>query len=494
MKSLKINALASIIVRVLNIICPLITGPYILRILAKENLAIFDSANSIASFFVPLATLGIYTYGMRSVSKVRNKKNERNVVFSELFYISIFSTFFTALIYYIYIFNFIKYTSNIQFYIYIILGFQIISQFLYIEWVNEALENYTFILYKTIFLRLFMITMIFSYIKKVDDIIPYTLIMVFSEILNLLISFVWIKKDIKLVKVNIKKTLKLLIPLFTMVLLSNINMLYTYLDRLFLTKSPVSTNISDYVVGFNIVMLIISVISGAISVNIPRLSFYLGEKDYNSYNDLLNKGSRIFLFFTIPISFGLMIIGTETTLIYGGNKFLTAGIVTSIFAIRSIIWTLDNILGIQIIFIKGYEKNLTIFITIGGIINLILNYILYKLNLFLPQYFVITTIIAETIVVITYIIFITKNNIASLKSIFKYTFKYTLVASSFIIISIILNCIFPYEKIFSLKLIFMTFVKIIICSLTYIFILYLQKDTIINLVLVFIKTKIKKPL
>ena len=48
MKSLKINALASIIVRVLNIICPLITGPYILRILAKENLAIFDSANSLS--------------------------------------------------------------------------------------------------------------------------------------------------------------------------------------------------------------------------------------------------------------------------------------------------------------------------------------------------------------------------------------------------------------------------------------------------------------
>lgn len=279
-----------------------------------------------------------------------------------------------------------------------------------------------------------------------------------------------------------------------MVLLSNINMLYTYLDKLFLTKSPISTNISDYVVGFNIVMLIISVISGAISVNIPRLSFYLGEKDYNSYNDLLNKGSRIFLFFTIPISFGLMIIGTETTLIYGGNKFLTAGIVTSIFAIRSIIWTLDNILGIQIIFIKGYEKSLTIFITIGGIINLILNYVLYKLNLFLPQYFVITTIIAETIVVITYIIFITKNNIASLKTIFKYTFKYTLVASSFIIISIILNYIFPYEKIFSLKLIFMTFIKIIICSLTYILILYLQKDVIIDQVLSFIKTKIKKPL
>lgn len=81
MKSIKINAISVLIVRILNIAFPLITGPYIARVLSKENLAHFDSVNTIVQLFIPLATFGIYTYGIRTISKVKNNKSKINVLF-----------------------------------------------------------------------------------------------------------------------------------------------------------------------------------------------------------------------------------------------------------------------------------------------------------------------------------------------------------------------------------------------------------------------------
>lgn len=491
MKNLKINALAAITVKILNILFPLITGPYIARTLSKENISLFDSSNTITQLFIPFATFGIYSYGIRAISKVKNNITKRNELFSELFYLSIISTLITSLVYYAYVTNFIDYKNNIHIYVYLILGLQIICQFLYIEWVNEAFENYTFILYKTIVVRITTFILTFTLIKDADDVLPYVSIMTLAEILNMLISFIWIKKEVKFVKIKIRNLLKLIAPLFTMLLLANINMLYVFLDRMFLIKTPISTNISDYVISSNIVMLIIGVISGGINVNIPRLSYYLGENNFEEYENLLNKGSRIFLFFVMPISFGLIILGTEATLIYGGEKFLSAGIVTSLFAVRSIIWVLDNILGFQILFIQGYEKQLTFFIAIGGITNLILNSLIFYNHLFSTEYYILTTIIAEGLVVLLYINFIIKKNLIKLKPFCRNVINYSLVASSFFIVSFFINKIIPYGYTIDKVAIIAIITKIIACALTYFTILYITKDDILNYFLNYIKKLLK---
>ncbi|QWQ39044.1 oligosaccharide flippase family protein [Gemella sp. zg-570] len=492
MKNLKINALASVTVRVLNILSPLITGPYIARTLSKENISLFDASNTIAQLFIPFATFGIYTYGVRAISKVKNNIKKRNELFSELFFLSVISTLITSLIYYTYVTNFLDYKNNIQIYVYSILGLQILCQFLYIEWINEAFENYTFILYKTIVVRLTIFTLTFTLIKDADDVLPYVSIMTLAEILNMLISFIWIKKEVKFVKIKIKNLLKLLSPLFTILLLSNLNMLYIYLDRIFLTNSPVSTNISDYVVSYNIVMLITGVISGAISVNIPRLSYYWGENKIEDYTNLINKGSQFFLFLITPISFGLMILGTEATLIYGGDKFLSAGIVTSIFAIRALILALDNIIGIQILFVQGYEKKLALYIAIGGLSNLALNSLLFYNNLFSPEYYIMTTIVAEIIVVILYVQFIIRKNIMNLKNLLQNFLKYTIISSTFFVVSLIVEKFIPHSIIINKITILSIAIKIISCGLIYFLILYISKDKMLYDTIYFIKGKIKR--
>ena len=96
------------------------------------------------------------------------------------------------------------------------------------------------------------------------------------------------KREVSFVKIGLVKSVKAFKPLLTMLLLANANMLYTLLDRMFITKGPDENYISYYTIASSIVMLIASVLSGASNVSIPRLGYYLGKKDYESYKNLKN--------------------------------------------------------------------------------------------------------------------------------------------------------------------------------------------------------------
>ena len=93
------------------------------------------------------------------------------------------------------------------------MGIQLIAQIFSIEWVNEALENYSFLFYKTAFIRILMLVSIFLFVKNEHDIVVYTLVMSLSTLINYLISYFWIKRDIKLVKIHLSDFKPLFLPL-----------------------------------------------------------------------------------------------------------------------------------------------------------------------------------------------------------------------------------------------------------------------------------------
>ena len=490
MKNIKINALASIMVNILNIVFPLITNPYLTRILSKDNYGYFNDASTWVNLVLPFAAFGIYSYGVRTISKVKDNKDEINYIFSKLFYISVLTSVFFTAIYFLTV----QYVDipNLKI-LYYILGFQSLFMFLNIEWMNEAYENYTFILYKTLFIRIVMLVSIFVFVKTEDDIVPYALIMTTTTILNYLLSFIWIKREVSFVKINIKEILLSTKSLTIMLLFANSNMLYTLLDRLYITKGNNVEYISYYTISMSIVMLISGVIVGVINVTIPRLGYYLGKKDYSSYNYLVNSSSSFFLFLMMPISIGLTVLGTYATVIYASDKYIDAGIVTSLFAIRTIVWAFEVILGKQIVFVNGYEHRLTSFYFIGGFLNIILNSALYLNNIYKPEFYIGTTILAELLVVILEIRFIQKYKLINLKPLFKTIIKYSAVSLGFIPIYFAFKYIFNINNYEITHKMIIMIVLVISCSgLYYITSLFIIKDQTIKYATSLALQKLKK--
>ena len=144
MKSIKLNALAYIGIRILNTIFPLLTGTYVARVLDRNYYGYFNSVDTILSFFLPFATYGVYSYGLRAISNVKDDKQRVNKVFSQLFYLCIGCTVLTTLVYFVAYPLFFE-NNPILKKVYLVMSIQLIAQIFSIEWINEALENYDFL-------------------------------------------------------------------------------------------------------------------------------------------------------------------------------------------------------------------------------------------------------------------------------------------------------------------------------------------------------------
>ena len=476
MKDIRINALANTLVRLLNIFFPLITTAYLSRILSKQLYGEFNIANTYLNWFIPFATLGVYNYGIREISKVKNNIHKINTMFSTLFYTSVFCTIVT-MIFYVAIMPVYTRKPSIHL-LMLILGIQLMAQIFYIEWINEAFENYTFLFYKTLSIRIIMLVSIFTFVKEADDIIQYAFIMSFSQLLNYLLSYLWIKKEVHFVKVPLENFKHLVKPLIGLFLLSNAGMLYTNLDLTFVSKIGAPEQVSYYANGQRMIMLISGVISGAISVSVPRLSYYIGMEDDRSYQRLINKSSSMFSFLMAPIGMGLVVLGVQATVLMYGTRYMPGGIVTQVFAFRAISWALEIIMGTQVILIKGFENKLSIFYIIGGLCNLVFDSALYLFGVTQPQYYAITTLLAEYILLFIEYRFIRKNELADLSKVFAPFVKYACIVIGFVPLAFFVNMFIPTNMVINMKFILNIIVTIIVCCVYYGIVLFGIKDEI----------------
>ncbi|WP_373079630.1 oligosaccharide flippase family protein [Fusobacterium varium] len=415
------NIIYKFSLEILRIFIPIISVPYIYRIFKPEIMGNIEFSQSITGYFFIFAGFGVYTYGLREVSRVRNDEKKKNKLFTELFLISTISSILITVIYLLYIF--FKFDNILLKKILLINSIQLISYIFYIEWINEAFEDYNFISKKTIIVKLLNVVCIFLFIKISNDFNKYLYIINIFIFINNFISFIYIRKYIKFDFKNLKLK-KYLLPLSLLVLISNINVLYTRLDRIFLGFYGNIEEVAYYGVAQKVMSIFMVIIMSIINVTIPRLSFYLGQNQKYEYENLFNKIFPFVYLLLFPIGIGIIILSKEISLFFGGTAYLPAQAVVTIFGMRMIVVTIESLLSNHVIFLNKKEKVIAIIIGIFGILNLLTKYFLIKFNCFNAASAIFTTMIAEILTVNFYYWYIKKYLKLNLK-IFKIeNFKY----------------------------------------------------------------------
>ena len=133
--------------------------------------------------------------------------------------------------------------------------FNLIANVFYIEWINEAMENFGFITIKTIIVRIIYVVLLLSTVKSTNNLKEYMVVLVLYTLLNNLLSFIYIKKRVRFnfSNIKLKKHIK---PMFLVVILSNANVLYTQLDRLMLGEFVSTVSVAYYATAQNISIII----------------------------------------------------------------------------------------------------------------------------------------------------------------------------------------------------------------------------------------------
>jgi O-antigen/teichoic acid export membrane protein len=403
-KSIKKNALINALRTLTTLLFPLITFPYVTRILQPEGIGKVNFAAGIISYYTMIAGLGVVNYGTREVAKRRNNTTELTKVSKELFILNIISTIIAYILFTIGLLlvpKFRQYTVLLFIY-----SITILFTTLGMEWLYNAMEDYSYITIRSILFQFLGLVLLFIFVKTKNDYIIYTGIIVFSNVGSNICNFVhsrvyidWAKK----VKLDIRQHLKPVFILFGMSLAVGI---YTILDTTMLGFISDDTQVGYYTAATKITKLLLGLIASVSAVLLPRLSYYVSCGNKKDFNNTVIKSINFLLCVSLPASGGLILLSKQIIFLFSGPLYEPAVSVMCIMSPIIIMISLSGMIGIQVFMPIGKEKLTLISVITGCIINFSCNVF------FIPHYGAfgagIGTVVAETCVTIIQIYFARK--------------------------------------------------------------------------------------
>lgn len=395
-KSMSKNAIFKAMLNLFNIILPIMVNSLVTRSVGPDLYGYMGYGDSLTAYFLIFASFGIYQYGLREISKVRDDKKKLRQTFTSLCLFTFMTNIIASAVYMIFVA--VSYRDKPYMYTCIIMGFNLVFNMFYVEWVNEALENYDFIAIKTMIVRIIYSALILLFVRSDKDYLFYLYLVVGFNFINNIISFVYVKKRIKFDFSDLQFA-KHIRPMLYVVILSNTGVLYTQLDKIMIKSNSGTTDVGYYYTAQRIMTIINTLMLTVIQVTMPRLSNYLGNESKKEYLSLLKRVIKIYFLFLFPASIGLLCLSKEAIYMFGGAKFLPAVPVMVVFAIYMLSIGVEGVIANQMIYLHGREKDDAMLVLIGGVINLGLNVLLVVTGTFNMVTAISTTLIANLIVI-----------------------------------------------------------------------------------------------
>ena len=220
------NVIFNLIYQILTILLPLITTPYLSRVLGSEPIGVYGFTLSITTYFVLFGSLGTSMYGQKEIAKYQDKKNLYSISFYEIVIIRCVALFISMVIFYI---SFCR-TGQYSLYYKIFLLY-LISYAIDITWFFQGIEEFSKTVIRNIIVKILSIILIFTLIKKPNDLWIYILIFVLSELIGNISLWMYLSKYV--LKINLKKLnlIQHIKPIFVLFLPQIATQIYTILDK-----------------------------------------------------------------------------------------------------------------------------------------------------------------------------------------------------------------------------------------------------------------------
>jgi O-antigen/teichoic acid export membrane protein len=378
--SIKKNFIYNVILSISQILFPLITFPYASRVLNPGGLGIVSFADSFTQYFILLAALGIPVYGVREIAKVKDEPAKLSTLFSELLIINVIATVFCLLLYIGLIFSVNKLHEN-QSVFFVGCGILLSNVFL-IEWLFIGLENFQYMVKRTVAFRFLTMCLIFIIVTSPEDKTYYYGITFLFYILSALANMRYAQKfvTISFSGIQFRKHLK---PLFFIFSTTIVISMYAILDNIILGFLTDETYVGYYTVSMRISKFSIALVGALGLVLIPRLSALFQNDNTLEALKLLNKSVQYVIIFSVPISLGILLMADDLIMLFSGKAYMPAITSLRIFALIVIIIGFAQIYSQQILIPLNKEIFIFRSVLLGVVISLTLNFLLipiYKHN------------------------------------------------------------------------------------------------------------------
>ncbi|QAA34762.1 flippase [Clostridium manihotivorum] len=410
------NYIYNMLYQIVTLIIPLITVPYVSRVLGKEGVGTNSYTLSIVQYFVLFGMMGITLYGNRVIATVRENKKKLSEDFFSIYCLQLFMCTLASIGYIVFTIYFVEEDR----YIYLIQSLYLIAAAVDISWLFMGLEQFKKTVTRNTIIKIIGLVLVFVFVKKSSDLWIYVLILGSTAILGQAIMWFYLKSTVSLVKINIKMIRSHFIPCLSLFIPQIAIQIYVLLNKTMIGSIATKGDVGIYENSDKIVKMTLAIVTSLGTVMLPRISNTFAKGNLKKVSYYIIQSLNFVSLLSIAIMFGLAGIAKEFVPWFFGKEFLQC--TNNIIIISPIVFFIawSNVLGIQYLVPTGKNKAFTLSVTFGAIVNIILN--VFFIRLYKSFGASISTVISEAVVTTVQVIIIRKevNIFKTLSEIIKY--------------------------------------------------------------------------
>lgn len=368
--SVKKNFIYNSAYQVLVLLLPLVTSPYISRVLGAGGIGEYAYNFSIAKYFVIFAMLGLNNYGNRTIAAVRDDKEKLARTFSSIYVMQIATS---VLIILAYIFYIVIFDRGIMAYV---LALYVVSAAFDINWFFFGIEQFKLTVLRNTVIKLLSVACIFIFVREDSDVYVYGLILALSFIFSQVAIWPFVKRYTSFVKPSkdevishIKPNLTLFIPVIAV-------SLYKYMDKIMLGAMTDLTEVGYYENTEKIIDIPVALITSLGTVMLPKMSNLVATNKQKESEKYTYYSVLLAVFLSSSLGFGIMAISKDFVPWFFGSGFEPCIILFSILAPSTVFMAVANVMRTQYLIPKHEDKIYIVSVFIGAVTNIVLNTLL----------------------------------------------------------------------------------------------------------------------
>ena len=442
-KSITKNYIYNMVYQVLILVLPLVTTPYLSRVLGAEGIGIYSYTYAIVTYFILFGSLGVAMYGQREIAYAQENVEERKRVFIEIVLFRFVTIFVSSIIYY---FFFIR-GEAYQIY-YQILLLELIAAAFDISWFFQGMEEFKRTVTRNVLVRVCSVSAVFLFVKNKEDLALFTLIYSIGDLLGNLSLWLYLPKYIKGVKVKNINTFRHIWPIILLFIPQIANQIYKILDTTMignLVQDKAETGY--YEQGQKVIRLLLTVVTSLGVVMVPRMASTFASGDKKQIQSYLKMSFRFVFFLAFPIMFGIISISEAFVPVFFGAGYDKVVILINIISPILLLMGVANVLGTQYLLPTKHQKEYTISVAIGVVFNFIANYILITKYASIGAS--IATVLSELLVVIIQYQYMKKE--VPFKELLSLAWKYFLAGILMFVVCIGIRYVLNIESILTIQ-------------------------------------------
>ena len=371
------NFIMNAVLSMSSFLFPLVTFPYVSRVLLPEGTGKVSFAVSLISYFSIFAQLGIPTYGIRACAQVRDDRQALTRTAQELLIINMIMSAISYSVLIIMLIAVPRLQEDRM--LYVIVSFTILLNSIGMEWLYKALEQYTYIAIRSIIFKFIALIAMFILVHKQEDYVIYGGISIFASSASNICNLINVHRYIDLKPVGnyqISRHAKAVAVFFAMACATTI---YTNLDTVMLGFMTSDKEVGYYNAAVRIKSLLVSIVTSLGAVLLPRVSYYVQNKQLDRFYEISKKALNFVFLIASPLMVYFIIFAEEGIFFLSGDNYFGSILPMKIIMPTLLFIGITNILGLQMLVPLGREHIVLSSEIVGAITDLILNGILIPL-------------------------------------------------------------------------------------------------------------------